>query len=62
MRVAGKEVGKARVPRTAVLAFTANDAFDVGMDSYSPVSMAYFDRKPFKYNGAIDKVRIQYVK
>jgi arylsulfatase len=62
LRVAGKEVGKARVPRTAVLAFTANDAFDVGMDSYSPVSMAYFDRKPFKYNGAIDKVRIQYVK
>lgn len=62
LRVAGKEVGRAKVPRTAVLAFTANDAFDVGMDSYSPVSEAYFDRKPFKFNGAIDKVDIQYLR
>jgi arylsulfatase len=62
IRIDGKEVAKGRVPRTAVLAFTANDAFDVGMDSYSPVSQAYFDRKPFKFNGTIDKVRIKYLK
>lgn len=62
VRVGGKEVGRARVPRTAVLAFTANDAFDVGMDSYSPVSEAYFDRKPFKFNGPIDRVHIRYLK
>jgi arylsulfatase len=61
IRIGGKEVAKGRVPRTAVLGFTANDAFDVGMDSYSPVSQAYFDRKPFKFNGKIDKVRINYV-
>jgi arylsulfatase len=62
VRVNGEEVAKGRVPRTAALAFTANDTFDVGMDSYSPVSEAYFDRKPFQFNGTIDSVRIQYLK
>ena len=60
IRVNGKEVAKGRVPVTAPLAFTANDAFDVGMDSYSPVSLAYFDRAPFKFNGKIDLVHIRY--
>ncbi len=61
VRVAGREVGRASVPRTAVLAFTANDAFDVGMDSYSPVSEAYYDRKPFKFNGRIDTFHVKYL-
>lgn len=61
LRVAGKEVGRAKVPRTAVLAFTANDAFDVGMDSYSPVSEAYYERKPFKFNGHIGALHIEYL-
>jgi arylsulfatase len=62
IRVNGKEAAKGAVPRTAVLAFTANDAFDVGTDSYSPVTSAYFDRKPFTFPGKIDKVHIAYVK
>jgi arylsulfatase len=61
LRVAGQEVGRATVPRTAVLAFTANDAFDVGMDSYSPVSEAYYERRPFKFNGDIGRLHIQYL-
>ncbi len=61
IRVDGTEVARGTVPRTAVLAFTANDAFDVGMDSYSPVSEAYFDRKPFKFTGKIDTVQIKYL-
>jgi arylsulfatase len=60
IRVNGKEVAKGTVPRTATLAFTANDAFDVGMDSYSPVSQAYYDRKPFAFNGTIERVHIKY--
>lgn len=60
IRLDGKEVAKGTVPRTAVLAFTANDAFDVGTDSYSPVSEAYFDRKPFTFNGKINKLHIKY--
>jgi len=62
IRVNGNEVAKGTVPRTAALAFTANDAFDVGMDSYSPVSLAYFDRAPFTFNGRIGKVHIEYTK
>jgi arylsulfatase len=62
LRVNGSEVAKGRVPRTAVLAFTANDAFDVGTDSYSPVSLAYLDRAPFTFNGRIERVHIRYVK
>jgi hypothetical protein len=62
IRINGNEVAKGHVPRTAALAFTANDAFDVGMDSYSPVSLAYFDRAPFKFKGQIDKVKINYTK
>lgn len=62
IRIAGKEVAKGSVPRTAALAFTANDAFDVGTDSYSPVSAAYFDRKPFSFKGTIRHMRIEYLK
>jgi arylsulfatase len=61
IRVGGREVAKGRVPRTATLGFTANDAFDVGIDSYSPVAQAYFDRKPFMFNGKIEKVHIKYL-
>ncbi|MGK9286662.1 arylsulfatase [Sinorhizobium meliloti] len=62
IRVNGKEVAKGRVPRSAPLAFTANDAFDVGRDSYSPVSLAYFDRKPFAFNGKIERLKVEYLK
>ena len=48
------------MPRSAPLTFTANDAFDVGRDSYSPVSLAYFDRKPFAFNGKIDRLDVKY--
>ncbi|MDY0006400.1 MAG: arylsulfatase [Spongiibacteraceae bacterium] len=61
LRVNGKQVASGKAPRTAALAFTANDAFDVGMDSYSPVSATYFERAPFKFNGKINKVYIRYL-
>ena len=62
LRVNGSEVARGRVPRTAVLAFTANDAFDVGTDSHSPVSLAYVDRAPFTFSGRIERVHIRYLK
>lgn len=62
IRIDGKEVIKGQVPRSAPLTFTANDAFDVGRDSYSPVSLAYFDRKPFKFNGEISSLKVAYLK
>jgi len=62
IRIDGKEAAKGRVPRSAPLAFTANDAFDVGRDSYSPVSLSYFDRRPFAFNGKIEALKVQYLK
>ncbi|WP_246664265.1 hypothetical protein [Tardiphaga sp. P9-11] len=59
IRVDGKEVAKGRVPRSTSLGFTANDAFDVGRDSYSLVSFAYYDRKPFAFNGKINRLRVE---
>ena len=61
IRVNGQEVAKGRVPVTAALGFTANDTFDIGRDSYSPVSLAYFERAPFKFNGRIERVQIRYL-
>ncbi|MGE3462630.1 MAG: hypothetical protein AB7I04_12015, partial [Pseudomonadales bacterium] len=60
LSVNGTVVASGTVPRTAALAFTANDAFDVGTDSFSPVSQAYFDDAPYSYNGAIKSVYIKY--
>ena len=62
IRINGNELATGQVPRSAPLAFTANDAFDVGRDSYSPVSLAYFDRKPFAFNGKIERLHVAYLK
>lgn len=61
IRVNGTEMAKGTVPRLAPLTFTANDSFDVGRDSYSPVSLAYFDKKPFAFNGTIDQLKVNYL-
>ena len=53
--------GDGRAPRTAAVGFTPNDSFDVGRDLYSPVSDAYFERAPFKFNGKLEKINIKYV-
>jgi len=40
-------------------AFTASETFDVGVDLGSPVSLEYFDRRPFAFAGTINKVEVQ---
>ncbi|HKE00979.1 MAG TPA: arylsulfatase [Planctomycetota bacterium] len=62
LRVNGKEVAKGRVPMTAPLLFTANDCLDIGCDLGSPVSLAYFDKAPFRFDGAIGEVHVAYPK
>jgi hypothetical protein len=41
--------------------FTASETFDFGMDLGSPVSLDYYDRAPFKFNGKIEKINIKYI-
>jgi arylsulfatase len=61
IRVNGTEMGKGRVPRTTGYAMSGNDTFDVGTDSFSPVSPVYYDRAPFKFNGKINSLNIKYL-
>ncbi len=61
VRINGKEVAKGRAPRSPSLFFTTNDTFDVGRDSFSPVSEAYFDRAPFPFNGPIERLHVAYL-
>jgi arylsulfatase len=56
LKVDGEEVGRVTVKRTVPAAFTASESFDVGVDLGSPVSPAYFDRRPFRFDGHIEKV------
>jgi hypothetical protein len=41
---------------TVPAAFTASETFDVGTDLGSPVSLDYFDRRQFPFDGRIDSV------
>jgi arylsulfatase len=58
LKVDGAEVARTTVRRTVPAAFTASETFDVGVDLGSPVSLDYFDRRPFAFNGKIDKVGV----
>jgi len=59
LTVDGSEAARATVKRTVPAAFTASESFDVGVDLGSPVSLAYFDRAPFRFDGKIDGVRVE---
>ena len=62
LRVDGQEVAQAQVPAAMSLHFTSNATFDIGADLDSPVSLDYFDRAPFEFNGTIGKTTIEYTK
>jgi hypothetical protein len=56
-------VGQGNVPTAMSLHFTGgNETFDIGSDMGSPVSLAYFDKAPFPFNGKIGKTHIVYTK
>ena len=59
LSVDGEEVARTTVKRTVPAAFTASETFDVGVDLGSPVSLDYFARAPFRFNGKIEKVIVK---
>jgi arylsulfatase len=61
MKVNGKVFTEGTVPVSAPLLFTANDCLDIGIALGSPVSLDYHDKAPFKFNGVIKQVHVQYV-
>jgi arylsulfatase A-like enzyme len=59
LKVDGGEVARTKLVRTVPAAFTASETFDVGTDLGSPVSLDYFDRRPFAFNGSIRRVDVE---
>jgi hypothetical protein len=59
LKVDGVEVGQVDVKRTVAGAFTASETLDVGVDLGSPVSLDYFDRRPFAFNGKIKSITVE---
>jgi arylsulfatase len=59
LKVDGAEIATVDVKRTVPAAFTASESFDVGIDLGSPVSLDYFDRRPFRYSGKIEKMSVE---
>jgi hypothetical protein len=61
MKVNGKQVAQGRIERSVPGSHTVSDTFDIGMDANAPVSLDYYDRAPFKFNGKLEKVYIKYL-
>jgi arylsulfatase len=51
-----KKVGDGRVEKTVPVRFSADETFDIGMDTGSPVSADY--ESPFPFTGTLKKVEI----
>ena len=62
LKVNDAEVAQGRVPAAMSLHFTSNATFDIGSDQDSPVSLDYYDKAPFEFNGMIGTTTIQYLK
>jgi arylsulfatase A-like enzyme len=60
MSVDGEEVASGVVPVSAPILFTANDCLDIGTCLGGPVSLDYYDRAPFPFEGTIDTVKVRY--
>ena len=60
MKVDGTEVTSGVVPISAPLLFTANDCLDIGTCLGGPVSLDYYDRAPFAFDGTIENVNVRY--
>ena len=63
-----RRVEKNRLPKDAPnilivliddVGFAQTDTFDVGVDLGSPVSLDYFDRRPFRFTGKIKEVKVE---
>src|SRR5262249_37549484 len=62
LKVNGRAFDQGQVPISAPLLFTSNDCLDIGIALGSPVSLDYFHKAPFKFNGRIEGVHVQYTK
>jgi arylsulfatase len=59
LNVDGQEVARTTVKRTVPAAFSPSETFDVGVDLGSTVSLDYFERRPFRFDGKIHRLDVQ---
>ena len=57
--VDGERVGMAELKQTVPAAFTATETFDVGLDLGSAISLNYFDKRPFEFEGTINRLLVE---
>jgi hypothetical protein len=55
----GNRAATGTVERSIPAVFTASETFDVGLDTNSPVADDYFDKAPFKFNGALKRLHFK---
>jgi arylsulfatase A-like enzyme len=60
LRVDTEIIANCQVPVSAPLLFTANDCLDIGVCLGSPVSMDYYERAPFPFEGHIKRIHVAY--
>jgi arylsulfatase len=60
LKVNGVVTAEGVVPVSAPLLFSANDCLDIGTCLGSPVSMDYYDKAPFPFEGTIANVHVKY--
>ena len=59
--VNGEKVDEVEMTEMHISTFSLSETFDVGKDLGSPVSLDYYDRAPFRFNGKIEKIDIRYI-
>ncbi len=60
MKVNGELVAEGTAPVTCPIAFSVNECLDIGIAVGSPVSLDYYDKAPFRFNGTIERVEVRY--
>jgi len=59
LSVDGKQVAQKRIERTIGARFSFDETWDIGVDTGTPVDFTAYD-VPFKFNGKINKVTVDY--
>ncbi len=52
-------MAEGRIERTAGVRFSAEETFDVGEDTGTPVIEDYADKMPFEFTGRLEKLTIE---
>jgi len=59
LSVDGQQVAQGKIERTIPIRFSADETFDIGEDTGTPVVEDYEDKMPFKFTGDLKKVVIE---